>query len=289
MAVLWPQEATRSGVNLAFAVADSAGDQIPNDGQTLLHFNNVGSAKTVTIARIKQVRGLLADNLVISLPDSQEKIAGPFPVNEYGETLSLTYSSATLLFIAAYRPAVRHPLGFTVFDSFTGSGIVEQTETGQAWASRTFTKLNGHASTTGILNQYDNVADSKLSDCLVRVTAVNQFHSGIIFRYELFEPDLLEQFWACFNQASDHKTYLKQYDDFVGTSFSDVAPAVAGAADGDILEAQMIADHIQILRNGVVIFDVTDSFGQIHTKHGIFGGDGTNTALVDDFIVARLT
>lgn len=101
------EKITRSGLAATYNGSLSTSDtyQIPNDGQTQLHFKKSGAgACTVTILVNQQVDGLTVPNKTINVPATTGDVfVGPFPVSIYGNPVSFTLSEVTGLTFAAIR------------------------------------------------------------------------------------------------------------------------------------------------------------------------------------------
>ena len=96
MAELTVQSITRSGVTPTFQTL-SASDTFANDGMTFLEITNGHSSDcTVTAAITRTVDGVTPTGKSITVPaTSGRKWFGPFPVNDYGSTVTITTSHQT--------------------------------------------------------------------------------------------------------------------------------------------------------------------------------------------------
>lgn len=98
MALLPTTNFARNGVPTHTGGAEPAGggDQFTNTGNELLVIFNGGPALTpmsVTIATIAAVNGFKPPDKVITCPPGESIIFGPFPVEWYGPTPTINYSS----------------------------------------------------------------------------------------------------------------------------------------------------------------------------------------------------
>ena len=99
-----PQAAKSTGVVATFTSLNATDDyKIANTGQTFLYVKETGATTpSLTIDTPLTVGGLAVSNQVIAFTANQEKIIGPFPPHLYGDTLSITSSTANLSLAAAY-------------------------------------------------------------------------------------------------------------------------------------------------------------------------------------------
>lgn len=84
------------------------GDQVLNDGKTILYFKNTNAAtRTVTLATGGTIGGLAIADVAVTVAQNEERIIGPFDprlFNDANGYIQLTYSAvATLLTVAAIR------------------------------------------------------------------------------------------------------------------------------------------------------------------------------------------
>lgn len=106
-----PQAMDRAGLAVAFAAANTAntgadGSTFANDGRTYLHCKNTnGSPITVKVQIPRLVDGqAVADKSIVVPATTGDVVAGPFPVEVYGESVRVTFSATpTNLTIAAVR------------------------------------------------------------------------------------------------------------------------------------------------------------------------------------------
>lgn len=102
MAALAVQRPALAGTAVTYAAAAGGGDTFDNDGKTLLHVKNGGggSINVTANASIACNQGHDHD-AVVAVPAGGERIIGPFPLNQFGPTVSLTYSGVTSVTAAA--------------------------------------------------------------------------------------------------------------------------------------------------------------------------------------------
>ncbi len=108
MAALSVATAALGGVDIAAAAANVGGDTFANDGKTVLEIiNGSGGAivTTVVTSGTEPVTGLAIADLVISTGATTTKRAGPFPIDQFGSTVSLTYDGVSSLTIALVKDA----------------------------------------------------------------------------------------------------------------------------------------------------------------------------------------
>lgn len=76
--VLAIQDVVAAGLDPTYTAADAAGHQIVNDGKTILHVKNGATAVVVTVQTPFTQDGLDLDELEVTVPDSEERMIGPF-------------------------------------------------------------------------------------------------------------------------------------------------------------------------------------------------------------------
>lgn len=100
MATLTPQKVAASGLNLALAAADVAGDQFLGAGRkVLVMLNGDAAPKTVTItSQVSNPRpGTIAQNQAVTVPAGERRYIGPFE-NGFVDTngyVQVTYDAVT--------------------------------------------------------------------------------------------------------------------------------------------------------------------------------------------------
>lgn len=109
MAALTVQSSTVAGTALTGNSAAAGGDTFANDGKTLFKATNGDVSSTnvtfVTTRTIGSAGLAVADN-VVAVAASADEICGPFPVEDFGTTVSVTYSSVTSLVVDVFKLGV---------------------------------------------------------------------------------------------------------------------------------------------------------------------------------------
>lgn len=79
--------------------------QIANDGKVFVHIKKTGAGTCVASANIpRTVDGQAVPDKQVSIPPTTgDRFWGPFPVNDYGRTLELTFDEVTGLSFAVLR------------------------------------------------------------------------------------------------------------------------------------------------------------------------------------------
>jgi len=107
------QTVVEAGITPSYAAAASS-DAIPNnDGQIMLHVKNGGgSSDTVTAvaqntaAPVPGMGNLTRGNIVVAVPNGQERMIGPFPAvafNDGNGKVQITHSFLTSVTVAAIK------------------------------------------------------------------------------------------------------------------------------------------------------------------------------------------
>lgn len=108
MATLATQQVGRSGVKPTYAAAAVGGDAFVADARTLLHVKN-GSASsiTVTITPVASFDGIALSSVTVTVPASDERMAGPFAPEVFKDPstglVSVAYSAVATVTVAAIR------------------------------------------------------------------------------------------------------------------------------------------------------------------------------------------
>lgn len=92
-------QSTRSGTVLPAATTGDATNNhsVANDGRVILMVKNTGaSSRNVTFYTTVSVDGLTAPTRIESVPAGETQLFGPFPVNDYGSSLSVDVAHAEL-------------------------------------------------------------------------------------------------------------------------------------------------------------------------------------------------
>ena len=72
---------------------------------------------------------------------------------------------------------------------------------------------------------------------------------------------------------------------YSGGAYTLLSGFIAGAANGDVIEAILQGPNITIRRNGATIITASDSFNQTATKHGLAQENASSTVRWDDFSI----
>lgn len=103
-------DVVRTGVKPVYVSAGAGGelhDAFPNDGRVILNVKNgAGAPITVTIETPGTVDGLAIAELIVTVPNAEERWIGPFPPNTYNQdagTVYVDYSAVTTITVAALR------------------------------------------------------------------------------------------------------------------------------------------------------------------------------------------
>lgn len=103
MAELTVQTASRSGVTPS-AQTMTASDTFVNDGYTVLRISNGHSSDcTVTATIIRTIDGVTPSGKSITVPDAESKYFGPFPIQDYGSTVTVTTSHQTSMTVEVLK------------------------------------------------------------------------------------------------------------------------------------------------------------------------------------------
>lgn len=104
MALLSGQNVAPTGLSPSYSAAAGGGDSFFNDGRTFLHVKNGGGGSiNVTIDANVACNIGTEHDLVVAVPNGQERMIGPFPTNRFLDTVNITYSGVTSVTIAAIR------------------------------------------------------------------------------------------------------------------------------------------------------------------------------------------
>lgn len=97
-------EPSLTGDSKAYVAADVAGDTVPNDGRTILHYKNTNAAtRTVTVAGGLCNYGGSHNSVTVVGATTGDELIGPFSVARFGSTLVITYDAVTNLTVAPIR------------------------------------------------------------------------------------------------------------------------------------------------------------------------------------------
>jgi hypothetical protein len=106
MTALSVQNIVRSGLTPSFSAANADGHSVVNDGKkTFVEVKNAGgSSITLTIKTPGTVDGLeVTDRTVTVGATTGDKMIGPFPVEDYGASVEITFSAVTSVTCAAFK------------------------------------------------------------------------------------------------------------------------------------------------------------------------------------------
>jgi hypothetical protein len=97
MAALTVGVSDRTGDTKTYQTCNAGGDTVVNDGKTVLHFKCTGGTPvTVTLDSTRPCdQGFDHNETVVVAATTGDEIAGPWPVNRYGGTLTITYTGVT--------------------------------------------------------------------------------------------------------------------------------------------------------------------------------------------------
>jgi hypothetical protein len=104
MATLAAQIQTLDGLDPTLAAADAAGDDFANTGAEYLDVNNASAgAVTVTCNATRACNQGFDHNAVVSVPAGARRRIGPFSTDRFGQSVAITYSSATSVTVGVVR------------------------------------------------------------------------------------------------------------------------------------------------------------------------------------------
>ena len=97
-----------AGALIAEEACTELGDQVANDGRTLLYFRNGNGATTynITLATGATVAGMAIDNIAFTLAPGVMKVIGPFEPRYWNDAngyIQITYDAVTDLVLRAIR------------------------------------------------------------------------------------------------------------------------------------------------------------------------------------------
>lgn len=96
MAALTVQDIVRAGLEASYSAVLTAGNTFTNDGsRTFIHVVNGSTAMVVTIVTSQTSDGLAVADRTVSVGANEEHFIGPFPVNVYGSTVTVTVDDQT--------------------------------------------------------------------------------------------------------------------------------------------------------------------------------------------------
>ena len=108
MATLSVQDVVVTGLEPTLVAAAGGGDDFPNDGLTFLVIDNAdASPMTVTVDDTGSVSPVGATaftpDVDVIVTNGEQRYIGPFPVSRFGNSVALSYTSATSVTVAAVR------------------------------------------------------------------------------------------------------------------------------------------------------------------------------------------
>lgn len=115
MATLNVQDLVKSGaLEATYVAAAAGGDEMPNDGKTLLHVKNASGVQVTVTVTAQQVlkdfggsHGVYTRaNIAEAIPAGEERLIGPLPAtawNNVNGRAAVTYSAVTSVTVAALR------------------------------------------------------------------------------------------------------------------------------------------------------------------------------------------
>jgi hypothetical protein len=107
MALLSVQTVVRGGLTPSYDAADPAGDTFANDGNTMLHARNAGTAARQVTVRSQVANpppGTSPADVVVTVPAGGEVMVGPFPPSAFANQSGLAevaYDDAADVTVAA--------------------------------------------------------------------------------------------------------------------------------------------------------------------------------------------
>ena len=97
-----------AGALIAEEACTALGDQVANDGRTLLYFRNGNGATNydITLATGATVAGMTIENITFTLAPAAMKVIGPFEPRYWNDAngyIQITYDAVVDLFVRAIR------------------------------------------------------------------------------------------------------------------------------------------------------------------------------------------
>ena len=106
MATITVQELTTASLAATYTAVTAGGDELINDGHTILHIKNTNAAtnSVVVASQVSPVpKGLAASNITIALEGTQDVFSGFFDQAAYNDSsgmIQLTYNTTALVIAA---------------------------------------------------------------------------------------------------------------------------------------------------------------------------------------------
>jgi hypothetical protein len=92
------QKISANGLKPTFSSTDTNGDTFINDGETYLHIknNNASLQSTITIYAKNPCNHGTLHNIVVSIPATEERQFGPFPIERFNDLYRKVSFNCTL-------------------------------------------------------------------------------------------------------------------------------------------------------------------------------------------------
>lgn len=104
MATLSVQDTALDGTDVTLAAADGSGDDFPNTGNEYLEVSNgSGGEITVTCSASGDCNQGFTHDSTTTIPDGESRRIGRFPTARFGDSVSVSYSTATSVTVAAVK------------------------------------------------------------------------------------------------------------------------------------------------------------------------------------------
>lgn len=108
MAALTVQIESLGGTELTGNAANAGGDTFVNDGKTrFIAQNDDASPTTITFVTSQTItsEALAVGDMAVAVTNAKVEVIGPFPIETFGTTVSVTYSSVTSLTVDVIKQA----------------------------------------------------------------------------------------------------------------------------------------------------------------------------------------
>lgn len=107
MATLTTQTITQAGTTPTYVAAAAGGDKLNPGPTTFVHVKNGGAGSiTVTVDSVAPCSQGADHNLVVSVPNGEERMIGPLPADRFASAtdglVSITYSGVTTVTIGSF-------------------------------------------------------------------------------------------------------------------------------------------------------------------------------------------
>ncbi len=101
------QDSSFNGLDATYTSINSSDTYlVQNTGSIIVHVDNTDSAsEAVTIPTPKTIKGLALEDRTVTVPASEKRFIGPFPVGLFndGQDLSITFSNGTSTSVAVIK------------------------------------------------------------------------------------------------------------------------------------------------------------------------------------------